>query len=430
MLIFECKNPRFSYVLCKNPQENIVEESVRKGVILGWYKNPNTFCVEFFDPPNKSSFGKHNDSSGDYVDYARYCSRDILYFAIRIMFKHLLSKEHADDIISEITMRWNPVLLQDQLKFLKRQLNSLGWKIETQSLCWDDEKNNNPIDLGLQDLRISATTTFSSFVNILYLFSFCILDQHEPDGSIPTLSKVVATIPTFPYFMRKKILLQSCQDEKTFNKWKKEFETQDMCLQFGNNAQIRSKFVMDHLKKDDKIGVIVDFGCGDKPFVCKKRAREITYVGIDQDKEVLESLKGLQKEELNNYFFPSVQEAIQFVSDFKTSPEQKLYIVSTEVIEHVSASDARQYIVDLLQLNPTKFIITTPNKDFNVYYFIREDESRHKDHVNELSFQQFQEFIDSIVQPLHWQVEYMKLGDRVENVHNMSGCILSRKDSL
>jgi small RNA 2'-O-methyltransferase len=111
MFIFENSNPQWSFVLGKNPSSGLTVDSFRKGNFWGFFKNEQTFCITFLDGIFENSFAKTDDVSGDYLNHAKFDSRDLLYNVIQHVFTQNVSRISEYDEISENKLYWAPVLL-------------------------------------------------------------------------------------------------------------------------------------------------------------------------------------------------------------------------------------------------------------------------------------------------------------------------------
>jgi hypothetical protein len=301
MLILTCSDSKFSYLLKKDPAQGATIQPVRKGYVLGWYHDNHTFCMNFVDPPNQSSFGAKNEHSGDYINTQQYCTSDLLYFAIQSTLNHLLKtsksqdsqKKHDDQdsqnspSTSSCSLRWNPVCLGTKMKYMCNQLEAMGFQVTIQ-----------PHLSGLSDLTIAnQNLSLSSFVQVLYLLSQWLLVSHDANGSVATIARIIKQQDTLtqnllqdscqrpnaflqdkkttiPYFVRKALLMRSTRNEETFNKWKSHFEVKSTtdekasdlrclsdekasdlrCLSYDNlklvygfNNEIRKRFVLNNI---------------------------------------------------------------------------------------------------------------------------------------------------------------------------------------
>jgi len=70
-------------------------------------------------------------------------------------------------------------------------------------------------------------------------------------------------------------------------------------------------------------------------------------------------------------------------------------VLLTEVVEHMSLEEAEQLIKDILQkIKFNNFVVSTPNKHFNIHYGIAK---RHDDHKWEMTKEEFEKWVDCVV---------------------------------
>ena len=62
----------FSFVIRKNPASGMIAKPIRKGTAFGWFQNPNTYCVAFFDGMDEISFTKRQNQEFAFLDQTRY----------------------------------------------------------------------------------------------------------------------------------------------------------------------------------------------------------------------------------------------------------------------------------------------------------------------------------------------------------------------
>lgn len=66
-----------------------------------------------------------------------------------------------------------------------------------------------------------------------------------------------------------------------------------------------------------------------------------------------------------------------------------------DIIEHIPLQEHAQLFKNLYELQPTIIVITTPNKQFNKFFNMRDDEFRDPDHKFEMTAEEFSAYIES-----------------------------------
>ncbi|MNI90426.1 hypothetical protein D3C73_1479450 [compost metagenome] len=98
----------------------------------------------------------------------------------------------------------------------------------------------------------------------------------------------------------------------------------------------------------------------------------------------------------------------------------------TEVVEHMSQEEAGQLIRQICtQVDFDKFIITTPNADFNRYYEL--SGFRHDDHKWEMGEEMFQRWMRDVIKETDLQAEFVAVGDGVNDIKTTQGVILTKR---
>jgi hypothetical protein len=176
---------------------------------------------------------------------------------------------------------------------------------------------------------------------------------------------------------------------------------------FENNKNFNLNFIlgMDILLKECE-NLIVDL--------------EKTIKNIKQDisKNNFISLKNPKMRKPYNHQFPNVQvlchdllmENIQIKNIFNLTQIESIILV--EVIEHLYWETLDKFFQIILGFYNTKYIlITTPNKEYNVLYGLKEEQMRHWDHKFELTRSQFENLCSIKANLFGYSVIYDGVGD-------------------
>lgn len=109
----------------------------------------------------------------------------------------------------------------------------------------------------------------------------------------------------------------------------------------------------------------------------------------------------------------------------------------TEVLEHMPKEDAVKLLDSVLAGEFNKVVVTMPNKDFNRFYGLSDDEMRHPDHRYEPTESEFYVWMMDAAIKNRCQVEFFNVGDRVCNRTNTDtgticayvslGCVFTMK---
>lgn len=232
---------------------------------------------------------------------------------------------------------------------------------------------------------------------------------------------------------------------KLFEKYKQRLENicnQKIELNFSNNHLNRRERIEFILKFDNPI---LDIGCGEGffTFTFAKRLEKnnLNYIGIDTDISRISALKNKvsQKGIKNVKLFISIDEFIEKESLSNDSKTSNYDIIMSEVIEHMEVDQAKHLVEQVLEkLEFENLIITSPNRDFNKFYFQNTDEKRHTDHKFEFTKKEFEDFFKQIldnsktfnqsfkISNQNYQYSFIEIGDKVNNISTTNGIIIKR----
>jgi len=127
-----------------------------------------------------------------------------------------------------------------------------------------------------------------------------------------------------------------------------------------------------------------------------------------------------EAKEIDNIIpFPSIS---HFLENYDG---ERVDVILTEVIEHMSLYEAGLFIQQIVKaINFERLVITTPNADFNRYYELAG--FRHDDHRWELGQKDFREWFLEVIGQTDLQVEFISIGDKVNQIQTTQGVILKK----
>lgn len=441
MLVFESRNPQFSFVIGKNPDSGLVIDSFRRGHFIGWYPPADVetdgymvkFCVTFMDDIFGNSFSADQNVSGDYLNYEKYCSRNFLYHVLQNLFSQNLKRESEHDQECIHLLTWSPVLLDPKtVANLEMYMIHMGVNFRSEILDAKAKKG-----CALYRLTFGFQSSFNLFAGMLLIVGSFLRSRDNMNIQINSVEPVVQKMGAFmehfrvPYFMRKTILLKLSPrlSDNQYLALAKHFESvvPQHKLEFtekGNNQDIREAYVRKILKRHvNDYDVILDFGCGSYNTRRIKFAKELskTYVGIDQDAKVLDVLH----QKIDEHHWKHVElycELDELLSNIvegfsKITQGDRVIVLCTEVIEHMAPEEYKTELSEILEFDVIAFVFTTPNKKFNPAYLMDEDEVRHEDHVHEYTPDEFKDSLTELFSfigkydQLQYTIQFGGLGD-------------------
>ncbi|MDR2679936.1 MAG: class I SAM-dependent methyltransferase [Tannerella sp.] len=417
-------------ILCKNPDTDngLYCKPLKNGQVIGNAVGKNEYEVVFQD--EKYSYCPEDSNS---IDYQSYCSPLAVLHICNTLFGHILKsrKEYAGTAI-----KW--------LGVTQGKADNAACTVEIPSFYIDSSWYRNGrfllskyidgIEIVQQSkcifrLTVTGKSVFDAF-NLLALVAvfahvtnnygmFIYID----DNLAQKLGRILTNIENVPYFVFYLFTLRAVKSVKQFEALKPIFE--DYLAKNGLKANLviegtlrqRLTFITNLLELDMPV---LDIGCGELTYYKKMMSLNFTanYHAVDKDPDMEQIASNISRryDDDNLFFYNSLDEF--------TSGEQ-VNILLTEVIEHNSMEEAKELIARALSYNFNKLVITTPNVEFNPFYSM-ESELRHEDHCFELTRDEFKSLITSCIEGKNVNVEYFYLGDSLNGIQPVQGCIIKR----
>ncbi len=414
------ENPYFSFMIKKNPSSGLSLRSVRKGMAYGWYADETTYNIYFKDADNEISYKQFEDEQFEYLNVSRYNTPLFPLHAIGEFFSAPLKSQDSRDTPGyEHSFFVNMIHIEliHYIEFFSRHLREFTFEVD---------------QLAHKSYSLRVTTRKSihellHVVNVLCLF-LAMFGKEYIDISENIIDKYVKSIQIIdaPFYIRSLFARNFLTSRERFKKYKTALEQTDryaIDFAFGNTAQQRRTYISSVLPFDKPV---LDIGCGEGfyaiPFAQKI---EECYYAVDTNQEMLDSVaRKAERKEIDNIIpFPSID---HFVADYNG---ERIDVLMTEVIEHMSKEEAGQLIRQVLEhIDFDHFIITTPNADFNIFYEI--NEFRHDDHKWEMGANEFREWFLEIVREAEWQIDFVGVGDAVNDITTTQGVIVQRKENM
>ena len=418
-------NPSLSYILKKNPASGLFARSMRKGTLFGFYSldDVQTYNVFFKDAPNEISYPEFKDQEFEYINATRYNSTQFVLNALSELFRDAFKKPQELDVDGHTSS----VLLNLVCLSSKRTLDTFTHHFQEE--CQIDAEQ-----VSHKHYRMTFTTTRSIYylLNLVNLFStfnvirskteFLFVDDETVEKYFQCLAAIDA-----PYFIRYEFKTHLLRGQRRFEKYQSLLENSKrypMALKSGDSVEMRMDVITSYLNFNASV---IDIGCGEGRYIWKiapKLAHGAKYHAIDIDQDCLESVSHkVRVRELTNVFtYPSLDafETSDALGDSTTGYD----IILTEVIEHMSVPEATALVKRCLAFPKLRsLILTTPNKDFNHFYFDEEDGVRHCDHKFEFTAEEFMNWL----QEFSGCFDYLAVGDEVNGIPMSLGAVLRKE---
>jgi small RNA 2'-O-methyltransferase len=464
MAIFQLQstNPRFSYVIGKNPHTGMIVKSVRKGKAFGWFSDDHTYNVYFKDADNEVSYPKGKEESFEYLNVSRYNTPLFPLNVVADFFGTASKKQQQDDLSSSTTLATNLNTVVNTDADLDADTNTdlstpsdsgPNSEITPTTAPYEHTLTVNLVgvenkrylaffhhhfpdyELGWEELahenyRITIKTQKSiyellNYSNSLFLF-LSLMSRTLFDITDDTIEKYIRNLNVIdaPFFIRYLFARNVLTKRDRFRRYKGLLEDTtryEIEFAFGNTATQRKEWITDHLG----FGLpIVDLGCGEGAYTIpySKKIAPLFVHAIDIDEVARTKVaQKAEKLELNNIIlYESLDHFLE------TEPEETYYVILTEVVEHMPIEAAEELLHNVTsRLNINKLIITTPNRDFNQFYQI---DLRHDDHQWEMNEAEFRSWLEKVT-PAGWDIFHQGIGDKVNGIQTTQGAVLTRKNS-
>lgn len=408
MFTLKSTNPKMSYVLCKNPetqrQSNVpFEKSVRKGTVYGWYTDDQTFKAIFIDAVGQSSFATCGDY--EYLDRTRYTSSYLPIAIITEFFRNAIRDVMEEDVPGDHSLQVVVELASFEYGHRTKTLNP-NLKIEIEELIG----RTAIVTFSVQNSTINALMNGA----ISYLILHAITDERNYiPADTQAVKKYVRALNMSgaPYDMRHNLSIRLIRSPNVFNDVRESLNDGGKYdIKFGNSQDHRynaiSPFLTGH-------GFLHDIGCGEL-YYAKRLAKLYDMVHAYDIDEIQESNEWfINKRNLQDRITLHRGEIQEFIN---TTDPSRTDILLTEVIEHMPLNDADVLVKSILNSDFRKFIITAPNKEFNKFYGMAEDEFRHDDHHYEPTFDEFFNWCSVLchVTGLKYDLHVFGIGDGVK----------------
>lgn len=294
-----------------------------------------------------------------------------------------------------IKMKIGPFSLY-KMDSLIKSLTDLGYFVESEN----DQSVLSFIDQDNRVLIISKYSDVSTFIQQIYILCYAYTSHLR--FMLPQSQDI------HKYYNLCSSWIDQCPDQKDIlkrlSKTKSNLETFKNDLQIEDEKfeklepvkESRYQTIVSLLDESDRN--IIDLGCGYGRLI--RRILENTspdkLIGIDIDNKAINITysKCKQIARKSGVNLKTITGSIMYL-DFSYLKEIDTVILC-EVIEHFER-DQINHVLDIILkgINPKKFILTTPNKDFNVNFEMK-NEMRHLDHKFELTKQEIKDLAEYV----------------------------------
>jgi hypothetical protein len=401
-------NPSLSYVIQKNPLNPMMIREMRKGFLYYWFPEKTKLVAQFMDTPEGMSF---SEESYEYLDTTALLSPHAYLAILNDLFTSTVKSRHDMDIegyTSMITLGY----IKCKESYLKAFINNYGGDYSHNYLVTSQEMSPGCYTLifttkggkSIQEL-ISLVTLFCMFMAIKDTEVYIGLTDE-----LVTKYIKLANVVKIPYYLANIFNINLLRTGAIFDSKKEELEAtviESVSLGYGNLTDRRHKFIKKSL--DSSLSV-VDYGCGESRYAnfSKDLEEGLYWFPIDEDEECrFKSTRRIAGKRWLN-----VTEPLSSWEEFVDSDTQvDIQVLLIEMLEHNPIKESKAILKGVLNNEYVKrVVISIPNKDFNKYYLIKDEDSRHDDHDWEMGAVEAKNWLVNLVGD-GWDITYHQIGD-------------------
>lgn len=400
-LSVESSNPNFSYIIQKNPANPAIAKSIRQGTAIGWFTNPQKYCVRFVDPPQQMSYNK---AEFEYLDVTALSSPAAYSNLIRDFFSGVLKKESEFDAEGHLHVI--------ELGFIKCSKRNLDHFSKFFDGVHYEEKAKGIYQVSFVSKSIKTIRGLLHLANLFCIFMQIADDDLYVDINEDTIKKYLASLQIIkvPYYIANLFKVFFLKNKTLFNKYKQFLQeacTEKVTFEFSSTLDARKRWIESNLTIKNNI---VDIGAGDD-FNYAYLSRNITsiYYPVDRDKAARKSIT----RKIENKKLDKVAEPLADWNEVKDLLDSDTEVILTEVLEHNSLKEARALLADVLSHPYVKrVLVTIPNKNFNRYYLL-DTEFRHDDHKWEADNEVLTKLYHIVRSESKYKVTQQDIGDLI-----------------
>lgn len=417
-LYVESNEENFSYIINKNPASGMSAKRIKKGYMFGYFSNENRYNIVFFDGADEISFSDRIKQEFEYLDYTRYNSPLFVFSTLKAFFHSSINSPNEFDHPGKYLLKITSIKIKKFALFEKfKEYFNDSFSIQTERIPHEHDNEEYNKYYNNYTLTLSVENkTFYELINFTYVLSFffIIMNRIEFDINLDIIRKVIksANIIESPYYIKYLIKFFAIKRTEDFSKVKDELNKDNhhvLNIKPYSNFDARYADITNQLIGNKNI---VDVGCGEGNYLKVAEKINNTYYAIDIDEEK----RNIIKKKVDCYKLENVSILDSVESFFKQDADDYIVLMS-EVIEHNELNNVTSMIKMFFNdENCKKIIITTPNKDFNQFYLLKDNETRYSDHKFEFTEQEAISYFTDIAKNTPFKLTIRHLGDEVDNI--------------
>jgi hypothetical protein len=424
-------NQLLADILHKNPQtdEGLYAKPLKSGIVIGHVASANEYEVLFQDKGNS-----YTDDRSNQLDFQSHCNPLIILNISTELFSHLL-KEKKEYEIQEI--KWLNGVTRGQADTESCTINVPVFYINSswfrngvfllekyfKGITVQQSVGNN------FSLTITGSTVFEAFnlLNLTALFTHLTnidaFNTFIDDSFAQKYLRVLTNLERVPYFVQYLFIKRAVKNKAQFAMVKPVLET--YLAEYGIKADLTNEdtqrsrlgFITEETGIDHPV---LDIGCGEFAYYKRlvNKGMEHSYYAVDRNEHLRRLVENIMNRmDMDNLYFYTDMDQV--------TCNETVNIIISEVIEHNTREASVALVQKALSYKFNKIIISTPNAEFNQFYF--DNGFRHDDHHFEFNGEEFRLFIkDCMTNITDAEVEYAQVGDELNGIRPTQLAIIKK----
>jgi hypothetical protein len=432
ILILGSNNPMFSHVTGKNPatiraNNKAYRREVRKGVAYGWFaKGDQEFRLWFKDSDMETSFGA-GDGEFEYLDCTRYGNAYLPIALIANCLSEAADNHYGHDATADENGTPFKAYVQATIRVVNRR--------------YLEQMANHFKDVTIESVPVTDSAyyyhvsiqgnTVSQVLNVLQVICIlqCLCDDDtyvRMDLSAAKKFAAVFNRVNTPYYPRYLFQTKAISNRDTFLKLLPDLQAEGMVLNYGDTRWQRFDMIKTVLRGGLRL---VDIGAGEMFQAMRLSKVYDRVIVIDADEERSGNNHGkITGRKMDNMQAIHAEVTAEYVTDNELMFEDA-DVLLTEVVEHMEYEQADALLKAILKTNHGKVVVTCPNKDFNQFYLLGDDEFRHSDHKFEQTFEEFCDWMCTLAAGAGVLVSCIQIGDSVNDISTSSMAVFTKGEN-
>ena len=394
----ESNNPKFSFIMGKNPYtQNENNQPFVK-------KTDNVVAYFVYENDNKATiYSKVNNLDG-YTDIDKFVSARAYLRAINLHLSHIFKGDEWDTESCTI----QAVLYNHNNVPLSKYFPEIDIK---------EDIENHISKLTITSSDVKSAIGIFSVITILSIVNDVDIDLNESQY----LKYLEIALDNNINYTGIRRIINTIREDKVYKKVNQLCALYNYNIGRGNALESRIKFFVKNTKNSIATS-LVDLGCGSGTYfkyACRKYD-VIDAVELDEN-EYQKAINKAKKFDADANITVHNTDALEYINSLPNLTNTDVLL--TEVIEHIDYNKSVDILDAILSKSPENVFITVPNKAFNKYYMLNDNETRHDDHLWEPVYSDIVKLVDDLSKFKNYVFKIHTVGDSILNEDYVSSAL-------